>query len=215
MLAVAQLECLRGDRRLPAGIGFCLSAGELLYLQGPNGAGKTSLLRTLCGLLPPAAGEICWRGRPIAKLGEEYRRELCFLGHHDALKEELTPFENLTLSARLGGMPLDEARALDALARLGLAGREDVACRALSRGQKRRTALARLAVDRRALWLLDEPFTALDTAAVDEVAALIGAHLKDGGLAVLTTHQPVEIAAGAVRRLTLGESTPGEEAKPC
>jgi heme exporter protein A len=210
MLAVSALECHRGGRRLFAGVGFCLGAGELLYLHGPNGAGKTSLLRMLCGLLPPAAGEICWHGRPIARLGEEYRRELCFLGHHDAIKEELTPFENLSLSARLAGMRLDEARVLEALSRLGLAGREDLPCRALSRGQKRRAALSRLAIDRRPLWLLDEPFTALDAAAVNEVAALIGAHLEDGGLAVLTTHQPVEITAGAIQRLALGD-----EAESC
>jgi heme exporter protein A len=207
MLAVSDLECFRGDRRLFAGVGFCLGAGELLYLQGPNGAGKTSLLRMLCGLLPPAAGEIRWRGQPIARLGEEYRRELCFLGHHDAIKEELTPFENLNFSARLAGMPLDEKRSLDALSKLGLAGREDLACRTLSRGQKRRAALSRLAFDRRPLWLLDEPFTALDAAAVDVLAALIGAHLQEGGLAVLATHQPVEIDAGMIRRLALGDGT--------
>jgi heme exporter protein A len=210
MLAVSDLECRRGDRRLFAGVGFGLGAGELLYLQGPNGAGKTSLLRMLCGLLPPAAGEIRWRGRPIARLGEAYRRELCFFGHHDAIKEELTPFENLSLSARLAGAPLDEERLLGALARLGLAGREELPCRALSQGQKRRVALSRLAVDKRALWLLDEPFTALDAAAVEQVAALIGAHLEEGGLAVLATHQPVGIAAGAVRRLALGDG-----AEPC
>ncbi|MDR0577667.1 MAG: cytochrome c biogenesis heme-transporting ATPase CcmA [Candidatus Accumulibacter sp.] len=210
MLAVSNLECIRGGRRLFAGAGFRLGASELLYLQGPNGAGKTSLLRMLCGLLPPETGEIRWRGQPIARLGEAYRRELCFLGHHDAIKEELTPFENLMLSARLAGAPLGEDQALGALARLGLAGREDLACRYLSRGQKRRAALSRLAVDRRPLWLLDEPFAALDAAAVDEVAALIGAHLSGGGLAVLTTHQPVEIAAGAVWRLTLADG-----ARPC
>ncbi|MDR1934842.1 MAG: ATP-binding cassette domain-containing protein, partial [Candidatus Accumulibacter sp.] len=94
MLAASDLECFRGDRRLFARLGFCLGAGELLCLLGSNGAGKTSLLRMLCGLLPPAAGEIRWRGRAIGRLGEDYRRELCFLGHHDAIKEELTPLEN-------------------------------------------------------------------------------------------------------------------------
>lgn len=203
MLETSDLECQRGDRRLFAGLGFRLDAGELLYLRGHNGSGKTSLLRMLCGLLPAAAGEIRWRGQPIGKLGEDYRRELCFLGHHNAIKEELTPLENLLTAAALADEPLDEDQALDALETLGLAGREDLACRYLSQGQKRRVALARLVNERRPLWLLDEPFVALDVAAVDLVAGLIGAHLQRGGLAVLTTHQPVEIAAGTVRELVL------------
>ena len=207
MLETSDLECIRGDRRLFAGVEFRLVEGELLYLQGRNGSGKTSLLRMLCGLLPAAAGEIRWRGQPISKLGEDYRRELCFLGHHNALKEELTPLENLMTSAVLADDPLEEDQTLDALERLGLAGREDLACRFLSQGQKRRVALARLVNERRPLWLLDEPFVALDTAAVDLVAGLIGAHLQRGGLAVLTTHQPVEIAAGTVRQLVLAHES--------
>ena len=210
MLSVSDLECLRGDRRLFSGVGFRLGDGELMYLQGRNGTGKTSLLRLLCGLLPPAGGEICWRGQPIKRLGEDYRRELCFLGHHNAIKEELTPLENLSISAALAATPLDTEQALDALAQLGLAGREDLPCRYLSQGQKRRVALSRLVFDRRTLWLLDEPFVALDTAAVELVAGLIGAHLQRGGLAVLTTHQPVEIVGGVTRQLVLGD-----EAVPC
>ena len=205
MLSVSNLECQRGDRRLFAGVGFRLGAGELLYLRGRNGTGKTSLLRLLCGLLPPAGGEISWRDQPIKRLGEDYRRELCFLGHHNAIKEELTPLENLNTSAALTGAPLDPEQAMDALTRLGLAGREDLPCRYLSQGQKRRVALSRLAIDQRPLWLLDEPFVALDTAAVELVAELIGAHLQRGGLAVLTTHQPVDIVGGIARDLVLGE----------
>ena len=203
MFAASDLECLRGDRRLFTGVGFRLGAGELLYLQGRNGSGKTSLLRMLCGLLPPAAGEIRWRGQPIGRLGEDYRRELCFLGHHNAIKEELTPLENLLAAAHLADEDLDEGAALDALELVGLAGREELACRYLSQGQKRRVALARLVNERRALWILDEPYVALDTAAVALVASLIGAHLQRGGLAVLTTHQAVPVAAGAVRELVL------------
>ena len=210
MLSVSDLECQRGDRRLFSGVGFRLGDGELMYLQGRNGTGKTSLLRLLCGLLPPAGGEIFWRGQPIKRLGEDYRRELCFLGHHNAIKEELTPLENLSTSAALAATPLDTEQALDALAQLGLAGREDLPCRYLSQGQKRRVALSRLVFDRRPLWLLDEPFVALDTAAVELVAGLIGAHLQRGGLAVLTTHQPVEIVGGITRQLVLGD-----EAVPC
>lgn len=204
MLEVSDLCCVRGEKPLFSGLDFCLGAGELLYLQGRNGSGKTSLLRILSGLLPAAGGEIRWRGEPVEQLGEDYRRELCFLGHHNAIKEELTPLENLLISARLVDESQDVEGALAALARLGLVGREDLPCRYLSQGQKRRVALARLVNDRRALWLLDEPFVALDTAAVDLVAGLIGAHLQRGGLAVLTTHQAVDIPAGSVRQLVLG-----------
>ena len=204
MLEVLDLECVRGERRLFAGVGFRLQAGELLSLQGRNGSGKTSLLRMLCGLSPVAAGEIRWRGEPIGKLGESYRSELCYLGHHNAIKDELTPLENLRASARLADEALDEGQALDALERLGLAGRADLACRYLSQGQKRRVALSRLCHERRALWVLDEPYVALDAAAIELVADLIGDHLQRGGLAVLTTHQPVEVAAACVRELRLG-----------
>ena len=204
MLETTRLDCVRGERHLFRALSFRLMPGELLSLQGRNGSGKTSLLRMLCGLLPSAGGEIRWRNEPIGKLGEDYRRELCFLGHQNAIKEELTPLENLMASARLADEALDEGAALDALETLGLAGREDLACRYLSQGQKRRVALARLVNERRALWLLDEPFVALDTAAVDLVAGLIGAHLQRGGLAVLTTHQAVDIPAGSVRQLVLG-----------
>ncbi len=204
MLEASNLECVRGDRRLFAGVGFRLDGGEMLYLQGRNGTGKTSLLRMLCGLTPPAAGEIRWRGEPIGRLGDEFRAELCYLGHLNAIKEELTPLENLLASARLAEETLNEDAALDALERVGLAGRADLACRYLSQGQKRRVALARLVHEKRALWVLDEPYVALDTAAVDLIADLIGAHLERGGLAVLTTHQTVAVRAGAVRELRLG-----------
>ena len=204
MLAAEQLACVRGERRLFAAVGFRLDGGELLYLQGRNGAGKTSLLRMLIGLLPPEAGQILWRGQDIHEQIDEYRAELCYLGHHNAIKEELTPLENLLLSARLADEDLSEDDALDALEQVGLAGREDLACKYLSQGQKRRVALARLVKERRALWVLDEPFVALDVAAVAWLAGIISAHLQRGGLAVMTTHQPVDIPAGTVRELRLG-----------
>ena len=202
MLEADNLECLRGERRLFAGLSFQLEAGELLYLQGKNGAGKTSLLRMLIGLLPPEAGEIRWCGEPIGS--EAFRGELCYLGHLNAIKEELTPLENLLATAHLAGETLSEDEALDALEQVGLLGREDLACKHLSQGQKRRVALARLVKEKRALWILDEPFVALDVAAVDWLSGLISAHLQRGGMAVMTTHQRVDIAAGRVRELTLG-----------
>ena len=203
MLEASDLSCIRGEQLLFEGLSFSIGRGELLALQGRNGSGKTSLLRILCGLSAPACGTLRWGGKTIAALGEDYRRALCYLGHHSAIKEELTPLENLLASAKLAEDPLDEGLAIEALEQLGLAGREDLACRYLSQGQKRRVALARLANERRPLWILDEPFVALDASAIRRVADLIGAHLQRGGLTVLTTHQPVEITAGAVHVLDL------------
>lgn len=202
MLEAHNLECVRGERRLFAGVGFRLAEGELLYLQGKNGAGKTSLLRMLIGLLPPETGSIRWRGH--APQSDEFRAELCYLGHLNAIKEELTPLENLLASARLADEPLTQDETIDALEQVGLAGREDLACKYLSQGQKRRVALARLVKERRPLWVLDEPFVALDSGAVNWLAGIIGAHLQRGGCAVLTTHQAVDIAAGAIQELRLG-----------
>lgn len=201
MLEADNLECVRGDRRLFAGLGFKLAAGELLYLQGKNGSGKTSLLRMLIGLLPPEAGNIRWKGEAINS--DEYRADLCYLGHLNAIKEELTPQENLLAAALLAGEQLSEDDAIDALEQVGLAGREDLACKYLSQGQKRRVALARLVKEKRPLWILDEPFVALDVAAVDWLSGIISGHLQRGGLAVMTTHQHVDIAAGNVRELRL------------
>jgi heme exporter protein A len=203
MLEADNLECVRGERRLFAGLGFRLEAGELLYLQGKNGAGKTSLLRMLIGLLPPEQGEIRWRGASIKQFSEPFRADLCYLGHQNAIKEELTPLENLLAAAQLADEDLSEDDALDALEQVGLAGREDLACKYLSQGQKRRVALARLVKEKRPLWVLDEPFVALDVAAVAWLAGIISAHLQRGGLAVMTTHQLVDIPAGRVRELRL------------
>ena len=203
MLEADNLECVRGERRLFAGVGFRLDAGELLYLQGKNGSGKTSLLRMLIGLLPPENGEIRWQGESIHTLADEFRANLCYLGHQNAIKEELTPLENMLASAHLADEVLSEDEALDALEQVGLAGREDLACRYLSQGQKRRVALARLVNEKRPLWILDEPFVALDVAAVNWLAGIISGHLQRGGLAVMTTHQQVNIPAGAVRELKL------------
>jgi len=204
MLEADNLECVRGERRLFSGLGFKLDAGELLYLQGRNGAGKTSLLRMLIGLLPPESGEIRWHGKPIRRQADDYHAALCYLGHLNAIKEELTPLENLLAAARLAGEDLSVDDAIDALEQVGLAGREDLACKYLSQGQKRRVALARLVIDRRPLWILDEPFVALDVSAVDWLAGIISGHLQRGGMAVMTTHQLVAIPAGTVRELRIG-----------
>ena len=134
---------------------------------------------------------------------DDFRGDLCYLGHLNAIKEELTPLENLLAAARLADEELSEDDAIDALEQVGLAGREDLACKYLSQGQKRRVALAHLVNEKRPLWILDEPFVALDTAAVDWLAGVISGHLQRGGLAVMTTHQLVNIPAGTVRELRL------------
>jgi len=201
MLTATSLSCVRGERRLFAGLDLAVGPGEWLHVQGENGVGKTSLLRILASLSPPAEGEIRWHGEPVKALGEEYHRALLFLGHHGAVKEDLTPFENLTLAAQLDGSILDEADALKALARFGLRGREDLAVRFLSAGQKRRVLLARLAVRKAALWILDEPFTALDVKAVDMLSGLIAEHVAGGGMAILTSHQNMPLPNGRVLKI--------------
>lgn len=201
MLSVSDLSCVRGERRLFSGLRFDLAPGEWLHVQGENGSGKTTLLRALVGLSPPAEGEIRWRGEPIRQLGEDYRREMLYLGHYGAVKEELTPLENLKLAAALDGRTLDERESLEALHRFGLKGREELPVRFLSAGQKRRVLLARLVTRNALLWVLDEPFTALDVKAVDMLSALIAEHLKNGGLAILTSHQAMPMPSGKAIKL--------------
>ncbi|MBK9955193.1 MAG: cytochrome c biogenesis heme-transporting ATPase CcmA [Rhodocyclaceae bacterium] len=201
MLAVSALSCLRGERRLFSDLAFELAPGEWLHVQGENGAGKTTLLRALVGLAQPDEGEIRWRGAPIGKLGEDYRREMLYLGHHGAVKEELTPLENLRLAAALDGRKLDDRDTIATLHRFGLKGREELPVRCLSAGQKRRVLLARLVTRNAALWVLDEPFTALDVKAIEMLSALIGEHLAQGGMAILTSHQAMPMANGKVMKL--------------
>ncbi|MCX7891720.1 MAG: cytochrome c biogenesis heme-transporting ATPase CcmA [Burkholderiales bacterium] len=205
MLEAVNLECVRGERRLFRGVGFELAEGTLLEVVGPNGSGKTSLLRMVCGLLAPAAGEILWRGEPIRAAAEEFRGQLAYLGHLNGIKDDLTGVENLVFSETMAGGGATPRAARDALARLGLAGFEDLPTRVLSQGQKRRVALARLAFRERCrLWVLDEPFVALDAAAVRLVADLIANQADSGGIVLLTTHQEVDVPVRTRRTLRLG-----------
>ena len=196
MLSATHLACSRGERLLFKDLSLSLAPGAWLQVNGTNGSGKTTLLRTLVGLSEPEHGEVRWNGMPIAECAETYRRALLYLGHHTAVKDELTPLENLRLGNQLDGLPLADADALAALQRLGLQGRGNLPTGWLSTGQKRRVLLARLLVRPATLWVLDEPFAALDTNAVALVGALIAAHLAGGGLAVLTSHQPVPLVGG-------------------
>jgi heme exporter protein A len=203
MLEGIDLECQRGDRLLFAALSFRVEAGTCLHVAGENGAGKTSLLRILCGLLAPTAGEVRWRGEPTRKLREAFWEELAYVGHLNGVKDDLTAAENVRFAAAIAGRAWTHGAVRAALRELGLAGFEDRPTRTLSQGQRRRVALARLHFAAPAtLWVLDEPFTALDARGVAVLTALIGAHLARGGIVVLTTHQAVELP-GRVQRLEL------------
>jgi heme exporter protein A len=204
MLQATGLECVRGDRSLFSGVSFALGRGTLLHVQGPNGSGKTSLLRILAGLSQPEQGRIEWDGRPVRELGDQFRATLAYLGHQNAIKDDLSAVENLLVSERLAGGDVDEPRAREVLAQLGLGRHADLPTRVLSQGQKRRAALARLAFRGRCrLWVLDEPFVALDAAAVARLGEIIAGHASDGGIVVLTTHQAVEVPAARTEVLAL------------
>ena len=200
MLETSELACERGGLRLFTNLGISLAPGDLLRVRGANGAGKTTLLRTLAGLTLPAAGTIRWRGNPI---GDAYRSEMLFLGHAAAIKDELTVLENLEFSARLSA--LNEFSFMKALQTLGIARLAALPARFLSQGQRKRVALARLALSAgKPLWLLDEPYSALDAAGIECVSDLCAAHLAGGGMVVLTSHQDVDIAGALERALELG-----------
>ena len=197
MLEAIGLECVRQQRALFSALGFSLNAGERLRIAGANGSGKTSLLRILCGLLTPNAGEVRWRGEKISVLREEYARHIVYLGHAPAVKDDLTPAENLAIACRLAGFA---AKTGEALSRLGVSA--DIPVRKLSQGQRRRAALARLVVSEQVpLWLLDEPYAALDSQAAKIVDELITAHAARGGAVVFTTHQETGAAASRVIEL--------------
>lgn len=198
------LACVRGQRRLFQHLSFAVPAGELLWVQGRNGSGKTSLLRLLCGLTLPESGRILWRGVEVRKSREPFHADLLYAGHDPAVKDDLTALENLRFALAQGGTRALAAQMRDALDEFGLRGRMDIPSRALSQGQRRRVALARLALSgAKPLWILDEPFTALDPDATRLVLKHLERHLQRGGSIVLTTHQAVEFAAMRVQALKL------------
>ncbi len=203
MLDVSNLACSRGDHRLFAGLNFSLHPGQIMQVQGANGSGKTSLLRTLCGFIMPDEGRIAWRGESIHELDENYYAEMLYLGHLNAIKDELSALENLRISAGLSGVELEEKDAIAALRRMGLRGRERLPTKVLSQGQRRRVALARMLVSDAKLWVLDEPLTALDVGAVGLIQELIAEHLAKEGMVIFTTHQPLQVAGAELRCLSL------------
>jgi heme exporter protein A len=185
------IDVWRAERCLIRGLSFSLGGGQLGLVTGPNGAGKTSLLRVLAGLAPYLAGELLWNRTPVARLAPEQRADLVYHGHLDGLKKELTVVENLSFCAALRGQP----NAFDSLlTTLSLADVADRQTRYLSAGQRRRAGLAALKLANARLWLLDEPMTNLDTAGRALVAGWVEEHLSGGGIAVVATHQPEELA---------------------
>ena len=201
MLQVSNLTCVRGGRQLFSGVGFEVAAGGLLHLKGGNGAGKTSLMRILCGLSSQDGGDIRWNG---ATVDESYRSNLFYLGHQNALQEALTVDENLRFYAALSGQTPDAQKTLAALGQLGVRACQHRLVRHLSQGQKRRVALSRLLMTPARLWILDEPFVALDQQAIQSLTAVVGQHLHSGGLVILTSHQNVDMGQVKAQVLELG-----------
>jgi heme exporter protein A len=204
------LACLRGERLVFTGLSFRIAAGETLLLRGPNGSGKSSLLRCMAGLLAPIAGAQTWNGQPVANDAEAHRARLRYLGHQDAVKPALTVRENLAVWQQLHAVR-DAAAVSKALADLAIDHLADLPARLLSAGQRRRVALARLLVAPGALWLLDEPTTALDDDSVARFAAMVQRHRANGGMIVLSSHGDPGVA-GQV--LALADFAPRDAEPP-
>jgi heme exporter protein A len=184
----------RGDRALFEQLDLALAPGSVTWLRGRNGRGKTSLLRLLAGLSTPMAGEVLVCGRTLRQGGPDWRRRLVYIGHQNALKEDLSAAESLRFLARLHGVPVDDALLAQALRRMGVINRQHAPVRTLSQGQRRRVALARLVLSMDApLWLLDEPFDALDADGVAALNGVIAEHAAGGGCVLLTSHQPLSL----------------------
>lgn len=196
LLEAQDLACWRAERLVFAGLTFTVAPGEALLLTGANGAGKSSLLRVLAGLIPVAEGRLLWEGLDALADPSAHGARLRYLGHQDALKPSLTASENLAFYARLHGG--DTRAALDALDLSALA---DLPARVLSSGQKRRLALARLALAPAPLWLLDEPSVGLDAASVERLAPLFAAHRAAGGMVLAATHLPLPLPDARELRL--------------
>lgn len=206
LLRADKLFCERDDRVLIKDLAFSLQTGEVMQIEGPNGSGKTTLLRILCGLSDDYQGEIHWQGQPGSRVAQAFRRDTLYFGHLTGVKFSLTPRENLHWMLQLKGVSANPALLNEhidqALAQVGLFSFEDVPVYSLSAGQKRRVALARLLIEPARLWVLDEPFTAIDRSGVAELEQLIQVHAEGGGSVLITTHHALDLPG--IRKLQLG-----------
>lgn len=191
-LTISQLACQRGDKTLFANLDLTIQSGEFVQIEGHNGIGKTSLLRIVVGLAQALSGEVCWNGINILKQRENYHYDLLYLGHHSGVKPELTAWENLKFYQRISACEQGDDVLWQVLETVGLLGREDIPAAQLSAGQQRRIALARLWLSKAPLWILDEPFTAIDKKGVQVLTALFEQHVQKGGIVIFTSHQDVQ-----------------------
>lgn len=201
-LSINSISCSRGYRDLFNGLELRLLPGQVLRVEGKNGTGKTSLLRIMAGLAQPLEGEVLWEGRKIHHPESGYQQDLLYIGHRAGIKMELSPIENLCMARALHGTRTENGIE-EALYQVGLYGFEEIPCARLSAGQKRRVALAQLFLTRARCWILDEPYTSLDVAAVAMLESLFDEHVKEGGMLVITSHQPVTLASSEQYRLSL------------
>lgn len=201
-ISARDLHLWRGERHVLRGLSVEAAPGDCVHLAGPNGSGKTTLLRVLAGLLTPEQGGVSWQGQPIAADRDAYAATISYLGHSDGLKPDFTARENLAFECGLRRVL--EAGDIDAvLAQVGLSGAREQPARSLSAGQRRRLAMARVILSQAGLWLLDEPFTNLDTDGVQMLAGVIARHLDAGGAALIASHQPPVIPGHPARRVEL------------
>ena len=203
-LEAQHLAGTRGAARLFEDVSFRLDAGDVLFVRGPNGSGKTTLLRVLAGLTQPSSGRVVVDGEPMQPFDARWRARVAFVGHAPAVKDELTTEENLAALLALSGEVASAEAVHEGLRAAGLERQRVLPARALSQGQRRRIGLARLAAAQRAIWVLDEPTTALDAAGVGWLAALVDSHAARGGIAVAATHQSLPLQRGAPASLRLG-----------
>ncbi len=193
-LDVHALSCERGDNLLLNNLSFSLEKGQFLYITGPNGCGKTSLLRTLAGLMRIQAGDVYWQQQPIASNMPAYQQTLLYLGHSLALKANLSVTENVLYMAHLFNLAVDTNKITSVLTKLNLIHVQDIYAKQLSAGQRRRLAMAQLFLSQATVWLLDEPFTALDQAGQTLLIELLQAHIQQQGIVIMASHQPVTLA---------------------